>query len=551
MSNLESWLAGLTRQTLKMALCFSLSGSLLISCGPLTHSDALKDIDREIKTERARQELERLRQQNQPSPSPSVSAEPAAERPFANNQPPRLTQLEARLRTSVTLNDTVELVADAVDPDGDPVEFTWASVFTGLSATRGQTAVWFPGDQQLAGRTNLITLTVSDKKGGTSTGTLNVFVQNDGTLLVRQNLAAQPVLAELEISRPDPGQLRLKARGLDPAGGTVRYSWKASKGLLGSSSTDTATWSARGDEMGEIVISLELSNGDGTARTQLDYRFNRNADGSLSGDFRTIRSATALEGPSPNPSNSSDSGVTLATTLYGISGDKLVSTSLSTGRQLELSRLNQFGVLGTPRQMLFDGLDTLYLLGNGLQAFSLSRLESSPVSVPAGVMRLFRYQGQACGLVVNQGRYSAYVLASGQALSLKNPEWLSQGAIGSQGLVGFWRNGTVQVSDPARGIQQAWLDLEGSGESLFWHPDGRRLAVFSGRALHLLGLDGSREQVAVRYAPTQAFWLNERAMLIFSGKDAAVLDPGTGVEQPLNSNVSSAVANLSLIEPGL
>ena len=531
-------------------LCLSMG--LLVACGPITQQDKLKDLDRQIKLEQQRQELERLRRQNQPTPAPSAAE--ASARPASTNQPPRLTQLEARLRTSVKADDTVELVASATDPDGDSLEFTWASVFTGLSATRGQSVVWFPGDQELAGRSNLISLTVSDKKGGTSTGTLNIYVQADGTLLVKQNLAAQPVLQELAISQPDPGQLRLKAKAIDPGGGTVRYSWRASKGLLGSTSTDTATWSASGSETGEVVISLQIANGDGTAQTQLDYRFTRLADGSLQGDFRTIRGATALATPSASPGTGADTGATLQGTVYSQRDGAIVSASLATGQQLELFRLNQIGGPGLPNQMLYDGQDTLYLLGNGVHALSLSRLDTAPVNLPeSGVQRLFTFQGQACALTSSAGSPKAYVLSSGRSLALKNPEWLYQGQIGSQGLVAAVSNLVVQVSDPVHGIQQDWLDLKQNGAAMAWHPDGGRLAVIEGLNLHVLGLDGSKTNVPVKRAPQSLIWLNEHTLLGVTGQpgklDVWAIDPTTGDETVLSSALRASLATLSQLVP--
>lgn len=539
--------------------CLSLSlGLLLSACGPLTHKDAVKDLDQQIEVERKRQELERLKSQNQPSPAPTATSSPEPFRPNAGNQPPRLTRLEARLRTTVKNNDTVELVAEANDPDGDSLEYTWASVYSGLSATRGQQAVWFPNNQSLNGRTNLLTLTVSDKKGGTSTGTLNVFIQADGTLLVRENLAAQPVLLELEIIQPDPGQLRFKARATDPAGGTVRYKWSASKGLLGSTSTDTATWT--GSEPGEVLIQLLMTNGDGTAQNQLEYRFVRNPDGSLSGDFRTIRGAAPIVAPPPTPGSSASTtdGINLQGTLYGTRNGSLVSASLATGQLLELSKLTGSGGVGEPNQMLYDGVDQIYLLGNSVSALSLARLDISPVSLPNPVnspaRRLFKLQGQACVVTGSNNSYTAYQLASGQALMLKHPEWLLNGEISSQGLVASLQQRTVQVSDPGRGVQQAWLDLSNNQAVMAWQPDGTRLAVISGNDLHLLGTDGSKAVKKITRQPAKLFWLNGSTLLAIQGQpgnyEAWALNPDTGGEQALNASVAAAIKNLKVLEPG-
>ena len=528
------------------------AGLLLAACGPLTHEGQLQALDDQIALERKKQELERLKAQNQPSPSPTPTAAPDDPAPFAGNQPPRLTRLEARLTTSVKPNDTVEVVAAASDPDGDPIEYSWSSVYDGLSATRGEKVVWFPKGQQLAGRTNLITLQVNDKKGGTSTGTLNVYVQSDGTLLVRENLAAQPILLSLEISRPEVGQLRFKAMAVDPAGGTVRYKWSASQGLLGSNSTDTTTWSAAGSETGEVKIQLVMSNGDGTAQNQLEYRFVRNADGSLSGDFRTIRGAAPIAAPSSDTPGTAG-GQRIQGTAYGLRGSDLVSISLATGQQLRLA-----SAPGGANQMLSDGQDSLYLLGNGLSVMSFSRLDVQPLSLASppitDLRKLFMLQGQACVVAGSANSYQAYQLPSGKALALKNSEWLLLGPVSSQGLVASLSGKTVQISDPGRGVQQDWLDLTFNEAAMAWNPAGTRLAVAAGNQLHVLGTDGSKAVKPLKSAPSQMFWLNDRTLLGLQGRpgnyQALVIDPDTGNASPLQGPVAEALKALTVIQPG-
>lgn len=533
------------RQSLQVLGLVSWLG--LSACGPLTHKDALKDLDHQIKLEQQRQELDRLKQQNNPSPSPAATPTPAL-RPNAANQPPRLTRLEARLRTSLKPNDSVELVAAASDPDGDEVEYIWASDQPGLSATRGEAVVWFPGTQAQTNQSNLIILSVSDKKGGTSSGTLNIYVQADGSLLVRENRAAQPVLSELEISQPDPGQLRLQARAIDPNGGTVRYAWRASQGLLGSSSTATTTWSPRGNELGEIVIGLELSNGDGTARTSLELRFTRKADGSLSGDFRTIRGATAI-----GDSGAAADGSQLQGTVYGIRQSALVSASLATGQLIELARLNTLGGAGEVRELVYDGADTVYLYSGEVHAFSLSRLESKPVSLSGGAYRIFRLQGRVCALGGPPGARTVTDLATGKAVAVKQPDWLFNGEVGAQGLIARAERGTVRLLDPVKGVEQDLIDIEGVTPTLAWSRDGRSLIVVAGNQLHRLGLDGSRQRLGISFQTDRLIWFSDRILLGINGQPGklqiAAWDPETGKSLEVSPALQAALGSLAYLEP--
>lgn len=517
---------------------------LLTACGPLTQSDQLKALDDQIALERKRQELARLQQSPAPAASVSPTAVPNQPEP---NQPPRIVRLEAQLRTTLQTDDTVDLLAEATDPDGDDLEFSWASVYDGLSATRGQQTVWFPKAQALAGKSNLISLTVSDKKGGTSTGTLNVYVQADGRLLVKQNLAAQPILRSLEITQPNPGQLRFQAAADDPAGGIVRYSWSASQGLLGASESDTTTWSGDGAS-GEVEIGLLMRNHDGSAENRLSYRFVRHADGSLSGDFRTIRGAAPVS--AAQPASADDAGLALPGIAYGIQDGSLRSFSLRTGQALELARLPQ-AAAGTTQMLDFG--DSLYLLGNGLQQLSLSRLTFQPLASPASPRRLFRLQGQVCLLSGGAGTYQVTRLPDGAVLPLKYPEWLATGAISSQGLVASLRGKTVQVADAGTGVQQDWLDLDQPAAAMAWNAAGDRLAVISGNRLWLLGTDGSRAQVAIRQQPNTLYWGSGAYLLALGGRpgsyQAWAISPESGAEQALNPAVSATLSQLTLFFP--
>lgn len=273
---------------------FVRSWCLLSLCLPLSACQALDELllppseserlDREIEIARKKQELERLKQQAQPSSTPAPTPAPTATPLFAGNHAPQIQVLDALLATTVRNNDTVRLVVKASDADGDPLEYSWSSVYTGLSATKGEQVVWYPAGQNLAGKTNSVTVTVIDKKGGSSTASLNIFVQADGTLLVREDTAAKPVLTSLIATRSDDGRILMRAAASDPGGGALRYRWTATAGQLTTPDAASTIWQAAGPEAGPIRIDLTVSTAAGL-QTNGSFSFSRTADGSLSGGF--------------------------------------------------------------------------------------------------------------------------------------------------------------------------------------------------------------------------------------------------------------------------
>ncbi|MEZ0367995.1 MAG: hypothetical protein ACAI44_02785, partial [Candidatus Sericytochromatia bacterium] len=243
------------RLGLTVWMCFLvLAGCKALDELILPQSEAEK-IEAQIALERKKQELERLRRAGQPTPAPTASSPSGA----VVNQSPQIQILDAVLATTTKNNDTVKIIVKASDADGDAVEYNWSSVYNGLSSTKGEQVVWFPGDQKLAGKTNIITVSVTDKKGGTSTASLNIFVQNDGTLLVREDTAHKPVLSSLLATRTDDGRVLLRATASDPSGGLLKYSWSSTAGQLASPESAATIWQP-GTASGEVQISLVVSN---------------------------------------------------------------------------------------------------------------------------------------------------------------------------------------------------------------------------------------------------------------------------------------------------
>lgn len=547
---------------LQRAFFLSLGLVSLTGCGELllNHDGKLDALDEQIRLERKRQELERLKQQNQPStPAPQATASPAPLAPSAPvslNQPPRIDLLSARLRTTVSGNDTVEIVASGSDPDGDPLEFTWASVFSGLSATRGEKVVWFPGGQQLAGRTNLITLTLSDKKGGTSTGTLNILIQNDGSLLVKENLTVKPLLVELAVSQPEPQKVQLRATGVDPQGGTVRYRWSSNRGLLSADQGVQTSWTPAGAESGQVVISLELMGGDGTARTTLDYRFERLADGSLKGDFRTLRNPLPVLSTGQGSTNTSSGNTQsqLQDTVYGVRQGNLIAVNLRTGSQQLLRPLESQSLtpVGTNSQGLWFLDGNRYLLRFDLADLNFVRQELPPAHL---IQRGFMLQGQPLLLLTALQSSSPlgtlWRLNPLEPLSWKVPRWLLEGPLSYNGLVARVERNNLYFGNPLTG--QESLVYSGTsnpvgGLVMAWRPDGAQLALLEGGKLLLFNTDGQKVEVESQQGGQQIWWsADQQHLLIKSGKNFYSLDSRTGQSQPLPEALSQLLSEMDAL----
>ncbi|MEZ0371119.1 MAG: hypothetical protein ACAI44_18645 [Candidatus Sericytochromatia bacterium] len=347
------------KQSLKFALSAWMCFSVLTGCKaldelilPLSESEKL---EREIELERKKQELERLRRAGQPTPTPTAATPSGA--PAVVNQSPQIQILDAVLATTVKNNDTVRIVVKASDADGDAVEYNWSSVYNGLSSTKGEQVVWFPGDQKLACKTNIITVSVTDKKGGTSTASLNIFVQNDGTLLVREDTAHKPVLSSLLATRTDDGRVLLRATASDPAGGLLKYSWSSTAGQLASPESASTIWQPA-SASGQVQISLVVSNAAGL-QTAGSFAFERQADGSLIGGF-TGTDVTLPGGSTTLPGGSLDSDLQVVGDLLVLAGEELVRINPRTRTRstlLKMADLPKTAGITTqkPERLLFDG----------------------------------------------------------------------------------------------------------------------------------------------------------------------------------------------------
>lgn len=93
--------------------------------------------------------------------------------PTPGNQPPTITDLSAS-PTTITVAETSIITATALDPDGDPLSYSWSSP-SGFLTGGGVSVTYWPAPCCLG--TWTITVTVSDGRGGSAQQSVNVTVQ--------------------------------------------------------------------------------------------------------------------------------------------------------------------------------------------------------------------------------------------------------------------------------------------------------------------------------------------------------------------------------------
>ena len=511
------------QKLLAAGLClYTLTGCQALDDLILPPSEAEK-LDRQIELERKKQELERLKQAGQPTPAPTARSTPT---PSSGpvNAPPQIQVLDAVLATTARNNDTVRLIVKASDADGDSLEYNWSSVYNGLSSTKGDSVVWFPGNQDLKGKTNIITVSVTDKKGGSSTASLNIFVQNDGTLLVREDTAAKPVLASLIATRTDDGRILLRASATDPAGGLLKYQWSSSAGQLTTPEAASTIWQAGGNESGEIALGLKVTNSAGL-QSEGSFKFSRAADGSLSGGFTGTDVSLPTSGAILPGNTQGDAAIQLVGQLLVRQDDAIFRFDPRTRTKTQLVNLRTLApqpgasivarllyappaaeadlLVNVPAATLMAQNQTVHYAlnlttGATRQVETLSYQTRQPMPVTLGGLALtlepalsnthyFLSQGQVKGIfsLYAPGKSTASVGSfDGQNLGVELPAGIRVEAVSHQGRILASRNqDELVLLDAATGSEQSLAKFPNQGlaqaSSFVWNHKGDKIAFLS------------------------------------------------------------------------
>jgi hypothetical protein len=364
------------------------------------------------------------------------------------------------------------------------------------------------------GQTNVITVSVSDKRGGSSTASLNIYSRPDGTLLVREDLANKPIITALQATRTRDGRVFLRASARDPGGSLLRYNWSASAGSLSVNGAATTLWSGP-EQVGSVMIRLSVSNAAGLQSDET-LRFERQADGALLGNFSGADLIVGVDGALlPEPA------LKINTPLLFVRNDQLWRYQTQTR---ELKQLFSLAELTPPVGVAQQQLNRLLRDPEGqqvhliyVQNFSSNQRQLGWISVdlatgearqvdtarkttlpgeltfyPDENQLLFVRQGKRYAISSLQGPDGGYWLTDFAVSRLyrKLPENFAPIAVSPQGVVlgsdttqsdqlQAWDSETEQLTDVLKPSALNFNPSAFNQHQLAWDPSGRQFALLS------------------------------------------------------------------------
>jgi len=179
----------------------------------------------------------------QPAPTPMPSG----------NQPPVISSLAAAQMQLYPSGNT-EIQCIAADADGDQIDFKWAAT-GGEFSGYGPIVMW---KAPPAYGTYTITVTVSDKKGGSAQSSLTMTVGANQSPVI-SSLVANPT------SLLYGSSTTVTCIASDPDGDVVRFSWSSSEGTV-SGVGDKVTWISP-KKGGNFNVTVIVSDGKGGETT--------------------------------------------------------------------------------------------------------------------------------------------------------------------------------------------------------------------------------------------------------------------------------------------
>jgi hypothetical protein len=102
------------------------------------------------------------------------------------NRKPIVQQMNANPTNVSRKEDIISFKVVAIDEDGDILKYVWSATKGTLSSTQGEIITWMPqkSDGSLETGVAIISVLVSDNKGGTDTSSVNVTIDSSGSAKV-------------------------------------------------------------------------------------------------------------------------------------------------------------------------------------------------------------------------------------------------------------------------------------------------------------------------------------------------------------------------------
>ncbi|HEX8698665.1 MAG TPA: kelch repeat-containing protein [Myxococcaceae bacterium] len=189
------------------------------------------------------------------------------------NTAPRVVSVSA-IASQLAVGQTTSVSASASDADGDSLFYSWSTLCAGSWAQAASSSAQFTPSTLPTGECNNceLTVTVSDGRGGQSTGTVALCVSAPPA---PQHFHPLIVSASGSSLTASPGQvITYEVAASDPEGSALSFSWAVNAGSLGTpvtgASSSRATWTAPScvDAGTSLTLTATVTNAFNLSTTQ-------------------------------------------------------------------------------------------------------------------------------------------------------------------------------------------------------------------------------------------------------------------------------------------
>jgi hypothetical protein len=147
--------------------------------------------------------------------------------------------------TRVNVGDSSALALTAGDPDADPLAYAWTAACAGSFSSATAQNPTFTIAGPIATPSCALTVTVTDGRGGSNTGTVTLQTGPGAPIQIAPQV--DNTFQSSPVARPSD-VLTFRVRAHDPQNGSLTFAWSASGGTLGTATNTTGqsqiTWTA-------------------------------------------------------------------------------------------------------------------------------------------------------------------------------------------------------------------------------------------------------------------------------------------------------------------